>query len=238
MDVRGQRECRGCGERWSYYETGSVRCPACDSARSRGVGERAVHTDTDPELDLNDARERAGDDGEGAADYREAARLARSAAREYLAGKGFVHGGELLALDPDYRRAAELRYVADEVERGLEFSDATIERFLALLGDDPEGAGRPPEALWGAHGLAAADTADAYAGELRTWLADADPGIDPRPALGRLREHVNRVEALGGEVEPADADALVAAARDIGRACREDDPAALAAAEETLGALA
>ncbi len=237
MDVRGERECRDCGERWSYYETGAVRCPACGSVRSRGVGDRALHTDTDPELNLTEARERAAGSADAAPDeeLREAARLAREAAREYLAGKGFVVGGELRPLDATYRRAAELRYVADEVERRLDVSEAVVERFLALLGDDEPGP--PPEALYGAHGLAAAETVEDYSRELREWLDRAETGIDPKPALGRLREHVKRLEALDGNVDPAEADALVAVARDIGRACREEDPASLAAAESALDTL-
>jgi len=237
MDVRGERECRDCGERWSYYETGEIRCPACGSVRSRGVGDRAFHTDAAPELDLEDARARAAEsDADGDEDLRAAARLARDAAREYLAGKGFVVGGELRPLGSEYRRAAELRYVADEVERRLDVSEETVERFLSLLNDGD--IANPPASLRGAHGLAAAEAADEYGGEIREWLERAALTIDPKPALGRLRDHVKRVEALDGEINPNEAATLVAAARDIGRACREDDPAALAAAESALDTVA
>jgi len=230
MDVRGERECRECGAQWSYYETGSIRCPTCDSVRSRGVGERALHTDAGVELDLSEVRERAADE-----DYREAARLARDTTRTFLAGRGFISGGELRPLGETYRRAAELRYVADGIERRLQLDDDVVERFLALLREEETGG--PPAALRGAYGLAAADAADAYASEIRTWLEANQPDTDPTGALERLREHVSRAEALDGEIAPETAEKLVAAARDIGRACREDDPTALAAAEETLTAL-
>jgi DNA-directed RNA polymerase subunit RPC12/RpoP len=40
MKIRGERECKDCGARWSYYETGSVSCPECGSRRSVGVDDR------------------------------------------------------------------------------------------------------------------------------------------------------------------------------------------------------
>jgi len=57
MEIRGERECTDCGERWSYYETGDVACPACGSMQSVGVDEeRALHTTTAGEFDLTEAR--------------------------------------------------------------------------------------------------------------------------------------------------------------------------------------
>ncbi|MXR22522.1 endonuclease Q family protein, partial [Halobacterium bonnevillei] len=61
MDVRGERECKSCGTRWSYFETGSVACPECGSVRSVGVGERSQHTDGNATLDLSDAQRAAAD---------------------------------------------------------------------------------------------------------------------------------------------------------------------------------
>src|SRR6056297_1417065 len=57
MEIRGERECKDCGTRWSYYETGSVACPNCESVRSVGVDEeRKRHTAGQATLDLTEVR--------------------------------------------------------------------------------------------------------------------------------------------------------------------------------------
>ena len=78
MRIRGERECKDCGTRWSYYETGTPSCPDCGSLRSVGVGERTQHTAGTAALDLSPARNYL-DDGEGG--LRAAAERAAAEAR-------------------------------------------------------------------------------------------------------------------------------------------------------------
>ncbi len=58
MKIRGDRECKSCGTRWSYYETGNIDCPECGSVHSVGVDDRTEHTDSPVELDLTPLRNR------------------------------------------------------------------------------------------------------------------------------------------------------------------------------------
>jgi len=63
MEIRGTRECRSCGRQWSYYETGTIRCPDCGAIRSVGIDERRqLHTDGAAELDLEPVREALADE--------------------------------------------------------------------------------------------------------------------------------------------------------------------------------
>lgn len=224
MQIRGQRECRACGERWSYYETGSVSCPACGSMRSVGVDERTRHTDASVALDLSTARSAA-----AAEDLRKAAEAAEDACRAYLRARGFIDQGRLRPLDDPYVVAQELRRAASTYRRALEPSDADRAYLLALIQDAPEGerppADRVPEAMRSARGLGAAATVDAYLRELTTWRSDAEtpPGIDE--PIGRLRSHVKRIEAIDGDVDPADADRLLRAATALGSYVVDGDPA-------------
>ncbi len=215
MRVRGNRECQDCGARWSYYDTGSVACPDCGSVHSVGVDERALHTDGDATLDLTEARR--------AADERslpEAAERAASACRAYVRRRGFVSGGDLLALDDTYLAARELTGVGETLRRALSWDDATELYFLSLLrgaadGDRPAAADVPAD-LRGPRGLAAADAVEAYRRDLAAWL-DEHPDPAARETLSELSVHERRIRALDGAVPPAEADRLVAAARDVGR---------------------
>jgi len=220
MDVRGERECKSCGTRWSYFETGSVECPDCGSLRSVGVGDRELHTDAGGELDLTDAR-RAGAD-----DVLDALEPAKEACREYCQSRGFVAGGDLLDLDDTYLAAQELRRVAVLLAGKLRVGDDEQRHVLALLNGADDGD-RPapedvPESMWAARGLAYAASVDAYRAAIRE---HADGGV-PDPASGLLeqvREHSKRVEALDGEVAPSDGERLVAAVRAVADAYRGDD---------------
>lgn len=239
MQVRGERECKDCGTHWSYYETGSVVCPSCGSIRSVGREERALHTEGRADLDLSTARRLALDD-----DHRGAAREARATARGYLAARGFVEGGGLLDLDDRFLVAAELRGVADLVERGLDVREGETAYFLELLRAADEDGQRPspdavPRRLRGARGLAYADAVASYRRDLRAWLetGTGDPAVVPDDLLERLDQHLTRVEALDGEVPPADAERLVEAGRALGRACRDGDADALERARAALDAL-
>lgn len=242
MKVRGRRRCRECGERWSYYETGSPECPSCGSVRSVGVeDERSLHTDAPASLDLSGARSMLDERPVG-----EVARAAAVAARGYLRARGFVRGGDLLALDDEYVAATELRHVAGRLERALTVEEAEERHFLDLLAGAETGtrpAGVPPS-LHAARGLAAADVVEAYRRDLSAWLDETAGAADEAgrreaagPLLARLRDHERRVSALDGDVAPGEADSLVAAARRIGDYLREGDDEACASAREHLDAL-
>ncbi|WP_135806987.1 DUF7117 family protein [Halorussus marinus] len=239
MKVRGERECKDCGARWSYYETGSVACPSCESLRSVGVDdERRLHTDAPVELDLSDARAALDDES-----LRETADRAGEVAREYVRKRGFVDAGELRALDDRYLTAHELRHAADAIGRRMDPSDEEEWYFLALLrGADAAEPDRPapdevPASMRGVRGLAYANAVREYRREMLDWL-DEQPETRDRSVLETLGSHLKRVRALDGEVDPTDAEALVAAARDASRFLREDDAEALASARERLDRLA
>ena len=241
MKIRGERECKDCGARWSYYETGSVECPDCGSLRSVGVeSERRLHTDSPVEFDLTEAREATETES-----LREAADRAADLAREYVRKRGFVSGGDLRPLDETYLAAAELRHAADVVSRGLQLEDDEELYFLDLLrgADDPDGGERPapseiPESMHPIRGLAYADAVAEYRREMADWADETGVGEDGKNALESLREHVKRVQALDGDVDPETAELLVEAARDVGRYLREGDDEALASARERFGRLA
>ena len=258
MKVRGERECRDCETRWSYYETGSVECPDCGSLKSVGVADRALHTDSPAELDLTPHREAFGDargtlPAAGVDDLKDDL-------REYVRKRGFVSGGALLVLDDTYLAARELLEAVDAYDRQFDPTDADREYLLALLstaddGERPPAAGIP-ESMRDARGLAAARAAAEYREDVESFLddaaalpEDADPEADDpavskpdvaaradaaRDRLERLRDRTKRVEALQGDVAPDVADALVEAARAVGAYVRDGDDEALARADEQL----
>ncbi|MEF8851056.1 MAG: TFIIB-type zinc ribbon-containing protein [Haloarculaceae archaeon] len=232
MKVRGERECKDCGTHWSYYDTGSVVCPGCGSIRSVGLDDRAEHTATTASLDLTTVR--------GLVDEVTLAELAEeveSVSADYVRRVGFIHGGDLLALDDVYLAASELRHVAADLGRSMRVSDAEERYFFALLAGADEGD-RPapaevPDSLRSARGLAAAAAVDTYGTEMRRYLEDA-PDRTVSRLLGTLDEHRKRVAALDGDVTPRTAERLVRVAVDLGRAVAEDDEASLARAQERL----
>jgi len=236
MEVRGERQCRDCDTRWSYYETGSVTCPTCGSPRSVGVDEPTRHTDGPATLDLDEARSAAAADR-----TEEATRLAARAAREYCATRGFVAAGDLEPLDGTYVAARELEATAGLLGTRRRPDDAATAYFLALLRGAPDGD-RPddvPESMWGARGLGVARAVGDYRGEVATWIRDDEGRADgaARDLLERLADHATRVEALDGDVDPETAATLLAAARALGTALREDDGDARDAARAALEAL-
>ncbi|WP_232702386.1 DUF7117 family protein [Halobacterium wangiae] len=220
MDVRGERECKACGTRWSYFETGSVECPECGSVRSVGRGERAKQTDGREELDLSAARNAAVDDLRGALEP------AVEACREYVRSRGFVAGGELLDLDDTYLAAQELRRAAATFGNAMRVGEEETRYLLALLngadrGERPDPADVPASMQW-VRGLAYAAAVSAYRADVRAYFDDEVPEPERR-LLERLRDHVKRVKALDGDVDPEDSERLVLAARAIGDSVRGDD---------------
>lgn len=237
MRIRGERECKDCGTRWSYYETGTPNCPNCGSLRSTGVGERTQHTASTATLDLSAARNHLGDRAE---DLRAAAERAAEDCRAFARQHGFVHSGELAPLDETYVGALELRFVADEFGRSMRTSDAEELYFLALLGSVDRGE-RPapaevPKSLRAARGLAAAKAVKEYRRDVNDYLDD-NPDSDARAAFGTLGEHRKRIEALDGDVSPETADRLVRVAHELGTYLCEGDEGVLVTARERLSQL-
>lgn len=236
MRIRGERECKDCGTRWSYYETGSVDCPSCGSLRSVGVDERKRHTDSPVEIDLSSVR--------AAVDTRPLHELtdeAKAACRTYVRSRGFVRAGELATLDDEYLGAVELLEVADLVGRSFDPTEDEELYLLELVGGvdagDRPAPGEVPDSLRAARGLAYAKGVREYRRELREWLEDGDRPTEPEPVRAvqsHLDQHVRRIRALSGDVDPRTAERLVETTRDLAAYFRDDDEAALATARDRL----
>jgi hypothetical protein len=228
MEIRGQRECRGCGCRWSYYETGSVACPDCGSVRSVGVDDRTTHTDAPASLDLTPYREAA---AEGSVD--DVDEECTTDLREYLRRRGFVNAGELLDLDDTVLGARELLQALDVFDRLRDPTEAERSYLLSLLEGADRGERPPPDRvpdrMREARGLGYANAVDEYRRELLDWLDD-NPDPEARRTLGRVGERVKRVQALQGDVDPETAGTLVRAVREVGTYLRTGEEAALARA--------
>jgi len=248
MEIRGRRACQSCDTEWSYYDTGSVACPNCGSLRSVGLDDdRKQHTDSPAVLPVDQFSDRIADEPvDHYADDLEAV------LREYTRKRGFINGGDLRDLDDTYLAARTLLHTVDTLARERQ---PTADEELYLLDlyetltadgealtadgdaiDDLPPCGPVPDSLAGAWGLAASDAVSAYAGDLKQWLG-SHPDTEAQTTLGSLREHVKRVQALQGDVDPETASSLVRTARDIGRYLREDDANALATARDRLDGL-
>jgi uncharacterized Zn finger protein (UPF0148 family) len=235
MKIRGQRECKECGTRWAYYDTGEVACPECGSLHSVGVDEeRALHTAAPKTLDLTPIRNDVDE-----LPLRRLAERATERAKEYTAGYGFIDAGQLQPLDETYLAAMELRHVGGELARKSSATDDEELYFTKLLqadeGERPDPT-EAPESLRALSGLAYANAVEEYRSDIRTYL-DEHPDPAVRDTLERLADHTKRIRALDGDVPPREAETLVAAARDVGRYLIEDDESALAQAESRLDGL-
>ena len=231
MEIRGERKCSSCGERWSYYETGSVSCPACGSVRSVGVDERTEHTASPVSFDLTPVRNAIDEDP-----LHELADRAADRTREYTARVGFVHAGELQLLEETYLAAAELRRVGTTLGHAMRVTDEEELYFLDLLRGADHGE-RPapetvPETFRPERGLAVTSSVDAYLTDLRRVLDEREGPVDT--VLSSVTTHRKRIEALDGDVDPQDAERLVATVRDLSVYLREDDEMALARAQDRL----
>lgn len=232
MKVRGERECQDCGKLWSYYETGSVECPACGSIRSVGVDDRTQHTASQRTLDLTPARDLVDDDRP----LRRVAERAGDLCGEYVRDYGFIHAGDLQELDDTYLAAMELRQVAATLARQLRVGDDEEYYFLELLRGADRGERPEPEVVPASlrpdRGLAYATAVREYRADLREYL-DERPDSTARRVLESLGLHVRRFRALDGDVSPREAERLLRVARDIGAYLRGEE-AALARAEDRL----
>jgi uncharacterized Zn finger protein (UPF0148 family) len=245
MKIRGERECKNCGTRWSYYETGEASCPDCGSLRSVAVeDERCHHTDSPAEIELTPHRTALAD-GEGITDIADSV---ASDCRAYLRKRGFLRGGELLPLDDTYLAVGELRAAITDYRRDARFGAASdepereaAERYLLDLLQGADDGERPapadvPESLAPARGLAYAAAVDAYRDDVASYLDDA-PEEDARRTLGRIRDQQKRLDALEGDLPPETVESLVRACRDLHRYLNGEE-SALAAARQRLDGLA
>lgn len=172
MRIRGERECRDCGRRWSYFETGSVECPTCGSLHSVGTGDRETHTDAPVKLELHEHQDRFGDSpatlpSEGVTEL-------KRDLRAYIHKRGFVHAGELAELDATYLAARELLEAVDVYDRLRRPTNEDHAYLLELLagadsGDRPHSS-EVPSAMRSARGMATALAAETYREELTTYL--------------------------------------------------------------------
>lgn len=234
MKLRGRRQCQECGERWSYFDTGEITCPACGSVRSIGVDGPTEHTVGTVKLDLTSVRT--------AIDTRPLQEIAQEAAdqtRPYLREAGFIREGELQELDDTFLAASELRRVGRTFGRLLQPTEDESQYLLTLLRGADSGE-RPapdavPEAFYPERGLALTAGIDTYRSDLRRVIDDEDPALDR--VLSQLDTHLKRVNALDGNVEPAKSERLVTAVRDISEYVRSDDEPALTRAAERLDSM-
>lgn len=234
MNVRGERECQDCGTVWSYYDTGSVACPNCESLRSVGVGDRTQHTDGNAVLDLTEHRGRIGD-ADGIPD--DAVNDLKVDLRKYLRKRGFVHAGTLRPIDDTYLAARELLQAVDAYHRSRDSTDHDRRYLLDLLAGADEGR-RPgpedvPEGMRAARGLAYAIAIDEFRDDLAAYLEDS-PRPDAREVMGRVRDRAKRVEALQGAVDPATVETLVRATREVVDYVENDDEDALSRARQRV----
>jgi len=163
---------------------------------------------------------------------RELAEEVAEACRAYARKRGFIDTGDLKPLDETFVAATELAAVASALARDVRPSDATELYFLDLLGGADSGE-RPghegvPDDLRVPFGLAMADAVDSYQRDVRSYLDD-NPDPEARRLSGRIRDQRKRIEALDGDVDPADANRLMHAARDLGRYIDGDESAAVTA---------
>lgn len=227
MEIRGERECRDCGTRWSYFETGSVACPDCGSVRSSSVGDAMVHTGGQADLDLTGPRTALDE-----APLAEVAELAADAGHEYRRRTGFVDAGDLRPLTETDLLAAELESVGRALSRSMRPSDASEAHLLALLGGERPTPDEVPGDLTPERGLAVARAVADFRRDLRAFLDE--PAGPVTGALSAVRAHGKRIEALDGDVEPREAERLVEATRDLFEYVANDDEAALARIDERL----
>ena len=231
MKVRGQRECKTCGARWSYYETGEITCPECGSIRSVGLDEPTPHTAGTRELDLTSVRADVDD-----VPVQTLADRAVEESRRYLREVGFVHAGELEALDDTVLAASELRRVGGTLGRVMQVSDEETLYFFELLRGADQNERPPPDAvpetLYPERGLAVASAVDSYTTDIRRLFEERERETDR--VLSSVRSHRKRIEALDGEIQPVEAERLVGAVRDLSEYLRTGDETALARAGNKL----
>lgn len=220
MRVRGVRSCNECETEWSYFDTGSIVCPQCGSIASVGLGDRRLHTDAPVRLELPI------ESIDDPTTIEDVADIIERRCRRYRNRRGFIRGGELRRLDDQFLLAHELLEIAADHRRqgrSSPRSDAALGYDLSIL-DAVIRNGRPPdpdEVPRERHrhrGLGHSLALGSYLRDLKAWL-ETNEGTDdgPRVLIGEIEEHLRRIEALEGDVEPREVDGLVHAVRAIRR---------------------
>jgi hypothetical protein len=92
--------------------------------------------------------------------------------------------------------------------------------------------GDVPESLRAERALAAAAAVETYLTDLRRVREDREESVDR--VLSAVTARRKRIEALDGDVEPAEAETLVRAVQDLSAYLREDDETALARALDRI----
>jgi hypothetical protein len=196
-----------------------------------GLDEPTEHTATDTTLDVTAVQANVGEKP-----LRNLAKQAADLAREYTAKAGFIDAGELQPLDDTVLVAAELRRVGATLGHVMQIADEEELYFLELLrsangGDRPDSEA-VPETLAPERGLAVTASVDAYLTDFRRAFPDRERSVTN--VLSSVRTHRKRIEALDGDVDPAEAEQLVRTVRDLSDYVREDDETALSRALERL----
>ena len=108
--------------------------------------------------------------------------------------------------------------------------------FYELLGGADSGERPPPEAvpetLRPERGLAVTAGVEAYVRDLRRAVEQRESAVDS--VLSGVTARRKRVEALDGDVDPAEAEELVRTLRDLSAYLREGDETALARAQKRV----
>ncbi|GAB3702295.1 DUF7117 family protein [Halorubrum pallidum] len=215
MKVRGERECQECGTRWSYYETGTVECPECESLRSVGLDERTTHTDTPVRLDLSTHRSRFGESRELLPEDEDGVDMIKSDLREYTRKRGFIRGGKLLTLDATYLAACELLEAVDLYDRLRDPTDADRDYLLSLLagaedGDRPS-TGNVPDAFREARGMAAVRAVEEYRSDLLVFIDE----LDPKSEIADIDDASDTTDPSGADIDTASGVSRTARTRDL-----------------------
>ena len=196
MEIRGERECLDCGEKWSYFETRQPECPECGSLRSRAVEDSTE--DTGGAVETGDLLTRFG------GDFEEALEEAEERCREYTSRTGFVEGGELLPPEPVYVMACEVKHIAAEFVGAREPADLERDYVVALVEGvetgEPPSPNKRPSGLDAAHNRAVAETVEEYAKELSTYLRSVGE-TDGR--VEEARDLAKRTQATDGDADDA-----------------------------------
>lgn len=238
MKIRGTRQCSSCDTTWSYYDTGSVACPACGSLKSVGVdAERKQHTDTPVTLDLDESKQKLATESTSIDDI---ATELSSRLRSYTRKRGFIRGGELLTLDDQYLGAHELIHATDICTRNYQRTELdelyVLELFTAVNNGGRLTHTDIPSKLRIARGAGYTDAVSAYRDDLSTYL-ESRTEPDAKQAITQLQTQLRRADALEGDIPLQVAETLVEIAREIGTYLIEAEDEALVSARDRLDRL-